>query len=235
MPITVNKKNLKEKGFTLIEMGIVLAIIGIALGSGLTIFNRYMKLSKIKETKQKMSVILQAIDDYVDKHNLIPCPADPSQLFSSTSFGVSNCNHVGALKSSDSSNKVVIGMIPSATLNIFPTLTMDGWGNRMSYIIREDAGASDGINASGIGLPMHNYSGTSAYTNVAVAIISHGENGFGAWGGASGSRLNSTGGNDKEDENATADGIFHASAPVAGYDDIVFFRTTEQLTDENFE
>lgn len=235
MLITVNKTNKHLKGFTLIEMGIVLAIIGVALGSGLTIFNRYMKLSKVKETKQKMAVILQSIDDYVDKHSIIPCPADPSLKFSNPDFGVANCDYVGALKSSDSSNKVVIGMLPNATLDIYPTLTIDGWGNRMSYIIREDAGDTDGINASGIGLPIYNYSGTSAYTNVAVAIISHGENGFGGWGGASGSRLNSTGGNDKEDENATADGIFHASAPIAGYDDIVFFRTTEQLTDENFE
>ncbi len=224
-----------NKGFTLIEMAMVLVIVGVALGSGLMVFNQYTILSKIDETKARLAEVLEAIDDYVDKYGMLPCPADPTLTFSNASFGVANCSYAGALKSADVSNKVVIGMLPTSTLNIYPSLALDSYGNRISYIVREDATTGSGINAASIDLPLSNYSGSSSYSGVVVIVISHGLNGYGGWIGASGTRINATGGNAQEDENATAGGVFYASANLLLYDDIVYFRTKSQLTDDDFE
>jgi len=223
-----------NSGFTLLEMSIVLAIIAVCLGSGILLFNEYIKTSKIEETKTKMQEILKSIKHYVDKYERLPCPAPPTAKISAASFGIENCSSADIIESPDVSNKVKMGAVPISTLNLFPTLALDGYGNRITYIVRENATATAGINSTDIDLEVTNYAGGSLYSDVVVILISHGENGYGAWNGASGVRL-AVSGTDQEQKNTDPDTAFYISAPVARYDDIVYFRTKTQLTDEDFE
>lgn len=223
-----------NKGFTLVEMAIVLAIIAVTLGSGVLLFNEYIKSSKIEETKTKMDEILLSIKRYANKYGTLPCPADPTIKVTDSDFGLGDCASVNVVKSAEVSNKVLIGGLPVYDLNIYPTLALDGWGNRITYIIRENSATAPGIDNTPNEITICNYGGGSCYSDVIVIVISHGENGYGAWN-VSGVRKDPTGGNGKEDYNADPDRNKYTSAPVASYDDIVYFRTAAQLKDENFE
>ena len=233
--------NTKNSGFSLLELAIVITIVAITLTAGVMLFNEYKARQRVELTVIRAKEILQAVDDFADEYDHLPCPADPESLMTDTTYGVgsksgNNCNAVNIIEDSN----IRMGMVPTATLNIYPTYAIDGWGNRFSYVIRQlSASTSEwqsDSNDSNIELDLTNFQGTSSYENVAVIVISHGENKFGSWPGrGSASRFNTTGGIDQEDENADGDMTFRTSITAEKFDDILYFLTEQQSKDESME
>lgn len=60
-----------KKGFTLVELLVVVAIIAILAGIGIPIMLRQIEKAKIVKTKELMNAIETAADDYFDDHNLL--------------------------------------------------------------------------------------------------------------------------------------------------------------------
>jgi prepilin-type N-terminal cleavage/methylation domain-containing protein len=235
-------KNMNNQGFTLIEMAIVLSIIAFSLGAGLTLLNKYQEYNSYSLTILRANEILKAIDDYVDKYDELPCPADGSLQMSSTSFGIGSisgttCNASNLQTGGLAGNRVLIGTVPTATLNIYPTTGIDGYGNRFSYIIMENSVSdTDWLAGTDLAIDLTNYEGSNTYEDVVVIVMSHGQNGYGAWRGRGGSaRINATGGIAAEDANADATNSFYASVPTAAFDDIVYFMTENQIKDDSME
>ncbi|MDX1950045.1 MAG: type II secretion system protein [Rickettsiales bacterium] len=229
-------KKTKNKGFSLLEMSIVVAIIGTTIGFGILSFNQYSRYSKTELTKERMKVILKAINDYADKFNSLPCPANGEQAFNHASFGVGSIS-VGACTNHNAlADNTYFGIVPVNTLNIYPSYALDGWGNRFSYAVKNTALVSGGVTNVASQINLKNYGDSTTFNNVVVIVISHGENGFGAWKGNGGSTKNPTSANAREARNSSvsADG-FHTSLPIVGFDDIIYFLTSIQITDEAFE
>lgn len=237
MAITFLHKRVAEKGFSLLEMSIVVVIIGFTISMGVVTFNQYSKLSKAELTRSRMEVIIKALDDYADKYDRLPCPADGSLTFRDNEFGLGlkvGVTDVCANFNYDTSDTYV-GAVPVNTLNIYPTFALDGWGNRFSYVVKHATVVSGSFTVLASSyITLTNYIGASPYNGVVVAVISHGENGLGAWKG-SGVAKNTSSANAKEILNSTASSAFVASLPYPGFDDIVYFLTKPQITNNDFE
>ena len=82
--IRKNKNKLKPlnlhgmKGFTLLEMAMVLAIIGLVFGAVMSATTVLLKSSKISATQSKEATIKAAIISFIAINNRLPCPADYS-------------------------------------------------------------------------------------------------------------------------------------------------------------
>ena len=90
-------------GFTLLEMSIVLAIIGVIMASGMTVFSAALQKSQLQETQTKLKAIQQALLNFRIANNRIPCPADVTIDPTGANFGIEastagDCYTTGTIK-----------------------------------------------------------------------------------------------------------------------------------------
>ena len=113
-------KNIHNRGFTLIEVAIILAIIGVIAGMGLPILNKYHTNHKISATKERMEQITYVLAGYVLAHGSLPCPS-PSE---NNGISLPTCLLPNAAQ----------GYLPFETLGIDENLSKDAFGKRFIYI-----------------------------------------------------------------------------------------------------
>jgi prepilin-type N-terminal cleavage/methylation domain-containing protein len=180
----------QQKGFTLVEMAIVLMIVGLLLGGILVPLSAQMEQRNISDTQKALSEIKEAIIGYALANGQLPCPADPSIATGLTNAGISRATCTTAANST--------GVLPWATLGVSET---DAWGNRYTYRVTSDfadaignstyggctpspipALASFGLCSVGnLNVLSAASGGTTIAANVPAIIISHGKNGAGAY------------------------------------------------------
>jgi prepilin-type N-terminal cleavage/methylation domain-containing protein len=180
----------KTRGFTLIEMAIVLVIITILIGGLAMPLSAQIQARRIAETKKIMEEAREAILGYAMTHSIdhdgdadtpprpyLPCPDREGDGIENRNAGV--CTQE-------------IGWFPWVTLG---TAAQDAWGNRLRYATHNDlTRAVPNVSTSGF----HNGSALAPTTpwnqvcteedcpdvdiaaDVPVVLISHGANGWGA-------------------------------------------------------
>lgn len=181
-------------GFTLVELTVVIVIAAMLLSLGLGALNAQLLSINYSETKKRQAVIKDALTAYLGANKRLPCPDIPN----STNGGADGSQVTGQ---EDRSGGVPtggcsgsFGVIPYATLGLGKEIALDGWGNFMSYSLPIGGTCSTGIDwsltacfGSGKGSPFSLFEGTVAApvlaaSNIIAIVVSHGPNGFGAWG-----------------------------------------------------
>lgn len=179
-----------RSGYTLIELSLVVAVLGVMLGFGLSLYTKKTEGTRLKITQERLDVIEQALADHALVFGFLPCPANPTDATDSTASATTvldvngDCNHASLVNHT--------GMVPTRALLLTDEYTYDGWGRRFSYRIarglatvagfadkdnRGDLSVTDmvGNELTGINVtPPENY-------GAAYVVMSHGQNGRGAW------------------------------------------------------
>jgi len=112
------RKMKTHKGFTLVEMAVVLVIVGLMLGGMMIPLSAQMDRQKAFETKKRMEEIKEALIGFAILHGRFPCPStvvDPSNA----GFGVEDAVCPPATAPTQD------GYLPWKTLGVAET---DGWG-----------------------------------------------------------------------------------------------------------
>ncbi|MCX7204694.1 MAG: type II secretion system protein [Proteobacteria bacterium] len=68
---------MKERGFTLAEIAIVLVIIGIMLAGGLGAFKAQTDSQRVREGRAQLAEIKDSLLGFAVQRGYLPCPADP--------------------------------------------------------------------------------------------------------------------------------------------------------------
>ncbi len=230
-----------RRGFTLIEIAIVLVVIGLIVSGGLLAVSPVLKSAKINETKQKMATVEAALLGYVIANGCLPCPA----LRGATATGVSNTNNAVAddyatpCGSGGSCTAGGNGLVPWTTLGIAENEATDGWNRRMTFAVDPtltDSATDVQRSSTGTfptftsGINMANTTGGAlSYTQVAYVLISHGPDM--AYGEAANGTLgDSTNVTDLGTiENGDADVTYATGAPTSTFDDLVSFKSLRPL------
>lgn len=106
-----------QSGFSLVEMAVVLAIVGLVIGGLMIPLSAQMDLRNYNETKQKVTVINEAVIGFTILNGRLPCPTN--QLDSTQpDYGLEDCSLVSE------------GYVPWRTLGLPPT---DAWGQYWRY------------------------------------------------------------------------------------------------------
>jgi prepilin-type N-terminal cleavage/methylation domain-containing protein len=197
----------KALGFTLIELSIVLAIIGVVLAGGLSIFGDRLAAERIKETNRRLDLIENAMLLYRRTSGVLPCPAQGDLLSSNSSFGAENCAaaqsgiHYSGTTSAglcESTGCVRIGVVPTRTLNLPDSMMFDAYGNKITYAVDRTCATSRTWLSDCASLPsqlvIQDANGTArtattGNTASIYAILSHGPDMVGAWGGKLSTRI----------------------------------------------
>jgi prepilin-type N-terminal cleavage/methylation domain-containing protein len=126
-----------QKGFTLIEMAIVLAISGVMLGAAIMMFVPYLEYSQMKNTRDKEEIIAFAVAQFAQTYGRLPCPADPNPgavpFGSPRNSGPDGDDLVSQNCGSNESDYV--GMVPFRALGLSEKDILDGYNNYFTYAV----------------------------------------------------------------------------------------------------
>lgn len=177
-----------EAGLTLIDVAVALLIIGLFVVPLLSMYNSYQSRRAMDKTKAHFLAIQSAIAEYYFEHDgIYPCPANPGLGPTNAGYGMQLAGCAAGI------GPVSSGAVPFVDLKIPAEISLDGWGNKITYNITRAMTA--------LPLPVPNYGvmtvtsyvwddttgtqTTKSYTpppNLAhYVLVSHGTNGAGAY------------------------------------------------------
>jgi len=189
------------RGFTLIEIAVVLGIVGILLTIGIAALSALSINQSASETRKKQDAIRDALIAYLGRNGRLPCPdtdvpPDGRGDNNRTTPGnpVTLCGPAGG-----AAPAVAFGRVPFAELGLNRESVVDGWQNLFTYYVAntppanwtttyDPIGNATGFRAGMAGsltivertFPAGGPVATNLTTVAPVAIISHGINGSGA-------------------------------------------------------
>lgn len=125
----------RQHGFSLLELAIVLLIVGLLLGGLIMPLGSRMDQQRIETTRQQLEQISLALVGYALAHDALPCPATPA------SSGQASATATGCTRQH--------GFVPAATLGLpgsrnTDQLLLDAWGNPIRYSVSNSDADGDG-------------------------------------------------------------------------------------------
>ena len=112
-----------QGGFSLLELSLVLAVMGVVAASGLTLMTSRLTQAKEQVTNVHQDLLFKSLASYALAHMHLPCP-------SATLSGVA--------RESCQTPSHATGYIPFQTLGIPSKIAKDGWGKLMHYGVHTD-------------------------------------------------------------------------------------------------
>ena len=143
------KRYIKQQGFSLVELAIVLVILGFVLGALLLPLRVQREQAAQLQTINTLENAKQSLLGYAQQQGRLPCPATAINFQGNTDAGSSGQeNPLGGTHNITHPipavpNCVVqSGFLPAATLGIQPTdaqgFALDAWNNRIRYAVAAD-------------------------------------------------------------------------------------------------
>jgi prepilin-type N-terminal cleavage/methylation domain-containing protein len=129
------------RGFTLIELAVVIALVGLAVATTASLAIPIIESSKRIQTEEKIRMISRAIAEYVAVSSSVPCPAQPNIAATDPPYGYSiGTGAAGATMppggcQNSAGTDVFRGIVPFRTLNLPEDMVRDGWGNYFIYAV----------------------------------------------------------------------------------------------------
>lgn len=156
---TATSMKSRQAGFSFVEMGVALVVIGFVL-SGLMLAGKvYFKDRQITITEKNTALVTQAITNFVLEEGRFPCPAAIDLAPENPAYGrEADCtalrgyDAMGAIAGAvapggfsggiwveegeiDDTARVVRGMVPFQSLNLPEFYVNDGYGSRILYAV----------------------------------------------------------------------------------------------------
>lgn len=133
-PLTVKAEN----GFTLIEMALVTALVGIIVSGLLIGIPQYVQYRQTQTTRAHMDLAMNALSVYSQRYLRLPCPADTvdATLASGARVG-RGTERDGGYCYKNITNRTLYGqaegVLPWKALGLSERDAMDGWGRYITY------------------------------------------------------------------------------------------------------
>jgi prepilin-type N-terminal cleavage/methylation domain-containing protein len=120
-----------QTGFSLVELAIAIALIGLLLGGILVPVQSRVEERQVRSAQQALENIREAMLGFAAVNGYLPCPdatSGGSSNDGTENFSGSFCSNINGA--------MVVGNVPWATLGV--PETVDPWGNRYRYAVIEN-------------------------------------------------------------------------------------------------
>ncbi|MFZ3086683.1 MAG: type II secretion system protein [Methylotenera sp.] len=203
---TTDRRVRFQRGFTLVEMAVVLVIFAILLGGLIVPLSAQIDMQRYNETKNILEDTKGALLGYVTANKRLPCPDTDGDGLEQPLVAVIQNDTPAPQSTQTFSCPTLEGRLPFQTLSVG---RMDGWSNQLLYRVSPAFSTRTKVfsanNAMGAVISDTYFTltstgniaiqtrgddpGTAAVetkfllnlaTNVPAVIISHGKNGYGA-------------------------------------------------------
>lgn len=245
---------MRERGFSLVELSVVILIIGIVMTMGIGAWTANLENQALAATVQRQAAIKDALAGYVRRNSRLPCPDNDF----TAPDGIENRTTANDPATACSAR---FGLLPYVTLGLARDAVRDGWGNFFSYHVSNTANTpaasgnwsansdwtrSANFRSGNTGTLTVNDRNGAAVTpiaaGVAAVVVSHGRNGFGAYSiGGTRNTLPAAGTDELDNTNGTADTTYFRrelttsdAATGGAFDDQVMFLTANDLLEPLF-
>ncbi|MDP1593163.1 MAG: type II secretion system protein [Gallionella sp.] len=142
-------KKLIKNGFTLVEMAIVMFVMALMLGTGMTILSTQQDQRKIEDNGTKLDEAREALIGFAIAHGRLPCTAYFTSNISNSNGLESFCTNATGLcgtqlttyQTHGRCSNPYDGLIPAASLGLSDVdslgFALDPWGNRIHYAVTD--------------------------------------------------------------------------------------------------
>jgi len=229
----------RSRGFTLIEMAMVLLIVGLLLGGLMMPLSTQIDQQRITETKKNQDEIVQALIGYAIANGRLPCPATATIATGAANAGVANTATNAGCTGGQT------GVIPWVTLGLNET---DSWGRRYTYRVTAEysrlvpqiafgAPCAPAVTPTRSAFALCSPGDNNIYlvaspglnpnvTLMPAVVVSHGKDGLGAYMPQGTQVLGAT---TDSLENANGDAVFRSYPPTTTFDDLVAWVSPNTL------
>ena len=135
----------RRNGYTLIELSVVIALIGILMGTALSVGNIAVEKTNIVTTDTSLDDIEKAIQLFYNQNKRVPCPASPTQAENTANFGIEdNCSNAAPVLggivelNNGTADEQWIGALPTRSLGLPDKAMYDRWNNRLVYGVQKN-------------------------------------------------------------------------------------------------
>jgi len=198
-----------QSGYTLLELSVVLLVLALIAGFGISLGQNIMQGSDRITTQQRLVSIQTALNSYAQQYGYLPCPSSRALLPTDSAFGVeqriatpgaypaARCDTTTspALKIVPSAvaPSIYIGAVPTQTLGLPANYAADAWGNKFLYAVSyQHVSGSDSYFTQDGPITVNFSDGVNSYpitTNrlgvtgagAVYAVVSHGADGKGGY------------------------------------------------------
>jgi prepilin-type N-terminal cleavage/methylation domain-containing protein len=128
------------KGFSLMEMCIVLILMGVVLSATFSLVRSYRRISKEEVTRLHQQKIMQALCSYFFRRQCLPYPSDSKERIGESYAATvlddpdnPYCVRYVGTKICGSFDRYAIGIVPFKTLGLPEKVAKDGFGHWITY------------------------------------------------------------------------------------------------------
>lgn len=137
--------NLRQTGFTLIEIAIALIIVAILLGYAVAMLPLQQELKQYRSVEKEMDLIVEELIAFAQVNGRLPCPDTSGDIYGTGAGSVNGLED----REGDFDCKAFFGFLPARTLGMNGDYLPDGtlvdpWGLGYRYAISDADVGNDG-------------------------------------------------------------------------------------------
>ena len=127
----------RRKGFSLVELAVVMMIVALLLAAALIPFSTQIDLRNQADTQRTLDSVKESVIAFALANGRLPCPANGTLAAGSATAGAEQFNNTAGVKQCADAlgNPRTFGVVPWATLGV---PEVDAWGRRFSYYLVQE-------------------------------------------------------------------------------------------------